>query len=944
MPELGKATYTLIFDTRQGEVAVAGMETRAAQASKSIQASMGNAERSVSTLGETTQGAAGEVDTATTTMAGGFGEAGAAATAMGGKVAAGNALAASSSLAGARKSVTAWEGAARRMKSIGGRMKSIGHGLMSKVTLPTLLVGGLATKQALDYNEQIKMIQTQAGGTGKEVEYMNKAILRLAGSGKVTQTPVELAKALFHLESVGVRGRAALDALTSSAHLATVGHADLEESTNALIGAITTGIPGVKSFDQAVGVMNATIGAGNLRMDEFNASMTTGVMKQAALNGVSLQELGASLAEFTSQRLPAVQSMTAMRMSLTQLLKPTKQQVGAMDKLGFAQGRFSKNGLQLAYMIRTKGLVPTMQLIHDRYKMLVKEFGKEQATKVLLTAFGGAKSSKAMLALVTGSEDLRKKYIQVNKASMDFAHLTAVAMGEPVNKMKANLAQMSASLIKIGVKLVPIVAKLVHGISRLFEWFDKLSPKTQKWILIAIGIAAVLGPVLSILGGMVALVGGIIALGAGFAAVSAVVLILGGAFVYAYIRSRRFRNMLHSIIGFLRRHKTAMKALALTFGVWFGLIRLAKLFGFALRVVRGRLFGVAAGEKAVGRAGIIARLRVLGLRGALMALGSTVVLAAIAAAVYAVLKLRDAWNEATEAMERADVRENSKWGQEVSLYDGLVKIYRHRGMTQAQAEARANAVVRDREHDPSFHRPGGNKYAKAYRKRFGDGQGGGDTAARRRRRRRRRHHHHHHYDPGADPRLDDPGDGDYTPPGSLDDPEKAKRKKKRKKGRGRDGKASLGILGPEWMHLQDAYLRAQTTKTHKDDLRALRAEERFLRKTLRNPKISEKKRHEALQQLVMVNRALKRLNKTAEEQKKISAKAAMEFATTRGSFFDQFASNIFHRTANGKLALGSAHHSNRTAFVHQHNIYNEIPKDRYHHARRMREAMNGALE
>ncbi|SMF70507.1 phage tail length tape measure family protein [Allosphingosinicella indica] len=59
----------------------------------------------------------------------------------------------------------------------------------------------------------------------------------------------------------------------------------------------------------------------------------------------------------------------------------------------------------------------------------------------------------------------------------------------------------------IGEKLLPLIPPLANAVRDLLGWFGKLSPETQKWIMIVAGAGAVLGPTLLGVAGIVSALG-----------------------------------------------------------------------------------------------------------------------------------------------------------------------------------------------------------------------------------------------------------------------------------------------------------------------------------------------------------------------------------------------------------------------------------------------------
>lgn len=123
------------------------------------------------------------------------------------------------------------------------------------------LAVGLAkgAKDASRFQAEMTRISTQASGTAKDVKVLSDQVLKLGTYSQ--QGPQHLAESLYHLKSVGMDNVQAMKALKESSDLAAVGHANLEETTNALAGAWRTGIKGATSFHEAVSTVNAIIGS-----------------------------------------------------------------------------------------------------------------------------------------------------------------------------------------------------------------------------------------------------------------------------------------------------------------------------------------------------------------------------------------------------------------------------------------------------------------------------------------------------------------------------------------------------------------------------------------------------------------------------------------------------------------------------------------------------------
>jgi len=62
-----------------------------------------------------------------------------------------------------------------------------------------------------------------------------------------------------------------------------------------MVGAFMTQISGAKTFTQAMGMENAIIGHGVMRMGDLNSALITGILPSAKVAGLGLLDVGAAL-------------------------------------------------------------------------------------------------------------------------------------------------------------------------------------------------------------------------------------------------------------------------------------------------------------------------------------------------------------------------------------------------------------------------------------------------------------------------------------------------------------------------------------------------------------------------------------------------------------------------------------------------------------------------
>jgi TP901 family phage tail tape measure protein len=319
------------------------------------------------------------------------------------------------------------------------------------------VAGGLAlglakgAKDASRFQAEMTRISTQAGGTAKDVKVLSDAVLKLGTSTQ--QGPQHLAESLYHLKSVGMDNVQAMKALKESSDLAAVGHANLEETTNALAGAWRTGIKGATSFHEAVSTVNAIIGAGNMSMDQFNAAIGTGILPSAKTFGLSMKQVGAALALMTDEGIDSASAATRLRMSFSLLGAPS----GAAEK---QLKKIHLTGLQLAEAMRgPKGLIGAIGLLKEHLDKSGMSASKQ--SQLLSRAFGGGRSSSGILLMLNNLDVLEKKQEQINHSTGKFDDAVKMQRKTAEAQWHLLVSNLEVMGIRVGTKVLPPVTSFV---------------------------------------------------------------------------------------------------------------------------------------------------------------------------------------------------------------------------------------------------------------------------------------------------------------------------------------------------------------------------------------------------------------------------------------------------------------------------------------------------
>ncbi len=399
--------------------------------------------------------------------------------------------------AAAEKSNAAHRGLGSSIKSLEGNVLGIVDPLATMaagITAVSVAMGSV--KGAMDFKKQMEMVRTQAGASQAEVDKLTGAVLDFA---KVSpQGPEELAKALYHIESVGLRGADAMNVLKIASEGSAVGNANLEAVTNTLTAATVAHIKGTENQTDAMGTLNAIVGAGNMRMEDLAASMSSGILPTAQQVGIGLTDVGAALATMTDAGVPAVDAATRLRISFFLMAAETPRAAQALQEIGI-------NQLDLAAKMRNEGLIPALQLLKTR----LDEFATDPnvQTEILSKALGGGRTAGTIVTLLDNLDRVKSKFTDISATSNKFGDDFAATQKTAAYQWDTFMSKLKADETELGQKVMPAFIGSLNGINVVMKHMSeagdkvaavwaKFSDQDKKFILIAAaaaGLAVVVG-------------------------------------------------------------------------------------------------------------------------------------------------------------------------------------------------------------------------------------------------------------------------------------------------------------------------------------------------------------------------------------------------------------------------------------------------------------------
>lgn len=392
-----------------------------------------------------------------------------------------------------------------------------------------------AVKGATNFNTEMTRLNTLASVSKSQLGTLGSGVLELAG--QVGENPDSLAEALYHVESsfasTGITSANAMKIMKTAAEGAQIGGADLVDVQNALDAAVVSGLPGVENYSQAMGALNAIVGAGDMTMQDLANAMGTGVLAVVKGYGLTLNDVGAALATFGDNNIRGATAATDLRMSVQALAVPAKD--GKLQLEAWGQ---SANSLSVD--MQQHGLVYTLNKLHD---LFIKNGVTATTQGAVITDMFGKKAGAGLAVLMGQLDRVNSKVPDIAKGAGGFAASWQTAshtIGQEFKDMKAGLESLG---VKIGTMLLPPLSKFLGWVRDGITWVTSHKQ--------AVSVLA------SVLGGV--LVAAIFAVGTAITAalpevslVSLAIVGIASAVIYAWTHFKPFREVITTIGNALR--------------------------------------------------------------------------------------------------------------------------------------------------------------------------------------------------------------------------------------------------------------------------------------------------------------------------------------------------------------------------------------------------------
>ncbi|NOH14877.1 phage tail tape measure protein [Clostridium cochlearium] len=377
-------------------------------------------------------------------------------------------------------------GAEDKIKSLGSALTSTGKAMAK----PSIAAGGflaMATKTAGDFEEQMSKVKAISGATDGEMQKLEKTAREWGAKTKFSAK--ESAEAMEFMGMAGWKAQEMTDGLPGILNLAAASGEELGTTSDIVTDALTAF--GLQAKDSAhfADILAAASTNSNTNVSMLGESFKY-VAPVAGALGISAKDTSFALGLMANSGIKGSAAGTALRASLVNLAKPTKQMRKAMDELGVS-------------LVDSKGEVKSGKVLFDELRQKFSKLSDAQKSQYAATIFG-KEAMSGMLAIINASDgDYKKLYGSLsncNGQAEKMANTMQNNLKGAITNLKSAFEEMQISLAKA---VIPILSKVVKFVTKIVNAFNVLPQPVKSAIGIIVGAIALLSPVFLILGKLV---------------------------------------------------------------------------------------------------------------------------------------------------------------------------------------------------------------------------------------------------------------------------------------------------------------------------------------------------------------------------------------------------------------------------------------------------------
>lgn len=380
------------------------------------------------------------------------------------------------------------------LKTVGNKMTTAGKTFTKNITLPIVGLGTLAIKTSTEFESAMSKVSAISGATGNDLDMLNKKAQEMGAKTKFSA--IESAEAFTYMAMAGWKTEDMLEGISGIMSLAAADGLDLATTSDIVTDALTAFGLEAKDSGHFADVLARASSSANTNVRLLGESFKY-VAPVAGALGMSAEDVGIALGLMGNAGIKGSQAGTALRTSLTRLIKPTDTATGLMKQYNLS-------------MTNSEG---TMKSLGEVMNMLRKNLGgltEAEQAQVAATIFGQDAMS-GMLSIINASE---KDYNSLTKSIYNAEGAAQQMADTMLDNLSGQLVLLKSALeglaIQFGEILMPYIKRFTEWLQNLTTKFQEMTPEQKNQVVRFAAIAAAIGPVLFIIGKLITSIGGLL--------------------------------------------------------------------------------------------------------------------------------------------------------------------------------------------------------------------------------------------------------------------------------------------------------------------------------------------------------------------------------------------------------------------------------------------------
>lgn len=374
-----------------------------------------------------------------------------------------------------------------KMNNAAKSMTMTGGVMTAGVTLPLLAIGKAALTTAMDFEQNMNILQQVSGASADTMQALQAEALRL---GAVTSFSAgEAAEGMLELAKAGMSTEDVLASIGGVMDLAAAGGISLAEAAAITAATLNAFHLEASESGRVADLLAAAANASAASISDLSQGMQQAGFAFSMANQ-PVENLATSLAILTNVGLTGSDAGTALKNAFMRMMNPTAEAKGIMDELGIS-------------FYDAAGNMKALPDIIDVLNVATAGLTDEQRDQALATIFL-SDGMKAMIPLMdAGSAGFNTMLGSVTEAgaATDVADARMRGLSGGIEYL---MGSVDSFLIGAGMPFLDTLGGLARGAGDLLTQFGELPQPILDATLAFLGMMAAIGPLLLVLGGIAA--------------------------------------------------------------------------------------------------------------------------------------------------------------------------------------------------------------------------------------------------------------------------------------------------------------------------------------------------------------------------------------------------------------------------------------------------------